>query len=109
LIGVKPVRYPWVWRWLDFIDAAFGTDRLDVEIGEVRVLPSSALAGKILRDSMIPRQAGAIVLGLKPADGALLFNPAPETVISLGDHLIVIGGDARLRKLESLASPQTHT
>jgi voltage-gated potassium channel len=89
---------------LDFIDAAFGTDRLDVEIGEVRIQERSSLVGKTLGDSVIRQQAGVIVLGVKPADGTLLFNPAPETLIRASDTLIVIGADTQLKKLEALAS-----
>jgi voltage-gated potassium channel len=89
---------------LDFIDAAFGTERLDVEIGEVHIESESALVGKSLADSTIRQQTGVIILGVKPADGALLFNPSPETVIRASDTLIVIGADSHLKKLEALAS-----
>ncbi len=89
---------------LDFIDAAFGTERLDVEIGEVRIEANSSLVGKKLGDAAIRQQADVIILGVKPAEGALLFNPAPETVIRASDTLIVIGGDTQLRRLETLAS-----
>ena len=47
---------------LDFIDAAFGTERLDVEISEVRVEESSPLEGKSLGDSLFRQQAGVVVL-----------------------------------------------
>ncbi|PYT84559.1 MAG: potassium channel protein [Acidobacteria bacterium] len=89
---------------LDFIDAAFGTDRLDVEIGEVRIEPKSLLVGKKLGDAAIRQQADAIILGVKPAEGTLLFNPVPETVIRANDTLIVIGADTQLKRLETLAS-----
>lgn len=89
---------------LDFIDAAFGTDRLDVEIGEVRVAAKSRLVGKMLGDSAIRQHADVIILGVKPAEGALLFNPAPETLIRTGDTLIVVGGDTQLKRLEALAT-----
>ena len=88
---------------LDFIDAAFGTERLDVEIGEVRVHEGSSLVGKTLGNSAIREQAGVIVLGMKPADGAMVFNPSPEAMIRARDYLIVIGGDTQLKKLEALA------
>ncbi len=88
---------------LDFIDAAFGTERLDVEIGEVRVHERSPLVGKTLGNSAIREQAGVIVLGMKPADGAMIFNPSPEATIRASDFLIVIGGDTQLKKLEALA------
>jgi voltage-gated potassium channel len=89
---------------LDFIDAAFGTERLDVEIGEVRIEAQSQLVGKKLGDAAIRQQADVIILGVKPAEGALLFNPAPETVIRASDTLIVIGGDTQLRRLETMAA-----
>jgi Trk K+ transport system NAD-binding subunit len=89
---------------LDFIDTAFGTERLDVEIGEVRVESQSRLVGKKLGDGSIRLQADAIILGVKPAQGALLFNPAPDARIRASDTLIVIGGDTQLKKLETLAS-----
>jgi voltage-gated potassium channel len=89
---------------LDFIDAAFGNERLDVQIGEVRVKLPSPLIGKTLGDSAIRREAGVIVLAVKPAEGSMIFNPAPETLIRANDYLIVIGADAQLRKLEAMAA-----
>jgi len=89
---------------LDFVDAAFGTERLDFEIGEVKIAGKSGLVGKKLADSAIPRQAGVIVLALKSADGKMTFNPPPESVIQADDCLIVIGGDEQLKRLESLAT-----
>ncbi len=88
---------------LDFIDTAFGTERLDIEIGEVKIPEHSLLAGKKLADSMIRQQAGVIVLAVKDAHGKMTFNPSEESVIRGGDCLIVIGGDDRLKKLEALA------
>jgi len=89
---------------LDFVDAAFGRERLDFEIGEVKIAGNSALVGKRLADSPIPRQAGVIVLALKDADGEMTFNPPPETVVRANDCLIVIGADEHLKHLEALAS-----
>jgi voltage-gated potassium channel len=89
---------------LDFIDTAFGTERLDIEISEVKVSQQSMLVGKKLSDSVIRQQAGVIVLAVKNAEGKLAFNPAEDSVIRAGDCLIVIGGDDRLKKLEALAN-----
>ncbi len=89
---------------IDFVDAAFGREQLDFEIGEVRIAAQSGLVGKKLADSAIPRQAGVIVLALKRGDGKMTFNPPPESVIQADDCLIVIGGDEQLRRLESLAT-----
>jgi voltage-gated potassium channel len=89
---------------LDFVDAAFGRERLDFEIGEVKIAGKSRLVGKKLGDSEIPRQAGVIVLALRNREGKMTFNPPPESLIQPEDCLIVIGADEQLRRLESLAS-----
>ncbi|MFQ5817249.1 MAG: potassium channel family protein [Terriglobia bacterium] len=88
---------------LDFIDTAFGTERLDIAIEEVRVQDRSPLVGKTLADSPIRQQTGVVILALKRTDGAFSFNPAPEAVIQAGDCLIAIGGADQLKKLEALA------
>lgn len=89
---------------LDFIDAAFGTERLDIAVGEVKIPAQSRLVGKKLSDSGIREQANVIVLAVKGADGKTNFNPPPESVIRADDCLIVIGGDQQLKRLESLAT-----
>ena len=89
---------------LDFIDTAFGTERLDIEIGEVKIPERSMLVGKNLADSMIRQKAGVIVLAVKNVEGKMTFNPDADSIIRAGDCLIVIGGDDRLKKLEALAN-----
>jgi voltage-gated potassium channel len=91
---------------LDFVDTAFGTERLDIEIGEVKIPEHSVLAGKKMADSMIRREAGVIVLAVKNEQGKMAFNPSEDSVIRVGDCLIVVGGDDRLKKLEALARAQ---
>lgn len=88
---------------LDFIDTAFGSERLDIEIGEVRVPPNSRLAGRTLAEADIRQKTGVMVLALKHVDNTLTFNPAPDTSIRPGDCLIAIGSADHLSRLESLA------
>lgn len=70
----------------------------------MKIAGNSALVGKRLADSPIPRQAGVIVLALKGSHGEMTFNPPPETVVRANDCLIVIGADEQLKNLETLAS-----
>ncbi len=90
---------------LDFIDTAFGSQRMDMQIEEVLVGASSPLAGKSLAASDLRQKTGAMILALKHSDGGgqLDFNPSPDIVIHAGDHLIAIGSSDHLRKLETLA------
>lgn len=87
---------------LDFIDTAFGTERLDMQIEEVQVPQGSPLTNKTIADSEIRQKCGVLVLALKHADGTLSFNPAPDATIRAGDHLIAIGSSDHLEKLENL-------
>ena len=88
---------------LDFIDTAFGSARLDVEIEEVPVSENSSVVGKTLGDSLIRRQEGVVILALKRSDGVMAFNPPPDAVIRAGDCLIAIGESDKLKNLENLA------
>jgi voltage-gated potassium channel len=89
---------------LDFVDAAVGSDRLDIDISEVRVAERSALVGKSLTDPWIRAQANVVVLAVRGSDGKMLFNPSPESTIHPGDCLIVIGGDEEVKRFDALAS-----
>lgn len=88
---------------LDFIDTAFGSARLDVEIEEVPVAEGSSVVGKTIEDTLIRRQEGVVILALKRSDGVMAFNPPPDAVIHAGDCLIAIGESDKLKNLENLA------
>jgi len=92
---------------LRFIDAAItgsGGEREDVQIEEVQITGKSHLVGKTLAQSDLRKIAGVMVVGLKHVDGAMSFNPSPESVIQSGDFVIAIGRAESLKKLESLAA-----
>lgn len=87
-----------------FFDLAMKGTGFDVDIEQVRVPESSGFAARSLEQMRIRRDLGVIVLGIRKADGAMLFNPAAETVICGGDYLIVMGEPANLRTLENMMS-----
>jgi len=88
---------------IDFIDSAFGSQRMDIQIEEIRIPDRSSLAGKTLEGAEIRKKTGVMVVALKKIDGTMTFSPAPEEVLCAGDHLIAIGSAGDLEKLESLA------
>lgn len=90
---------------IDFLEAAFGSQRLDVQLEEVAVPESSTLAGQTLGATEIRQLTGALILALKRADGSVSFNPRSEDVIHPGDHLIAVGSVQHLQALASLAQP----
>ena len=102
----QAVLRPHVFQFFDVATKGMG---LDVDVEQVRVPESSGFASRSLEQTRIRRDLGVIVLGIRKADGAMLFNPAAETVISGGDYLIVMGEPANLRTLEHIVSAGTHS
>ena len=47
---------------------------------------------------------GVIVLAIRKHDGKMLFNPPADTLIVVGDCLIVMGQQEHLRRLEKLVT-----
>jgi voltage-gated potassium channel len=87
---------------LDFIDTAFGTERIDIRIEEIRLPEGSPLAGRTLASAEIRQKTGVLILALKKGVSHMDFNPAPESLMEGGDYLIGIGSAENLQKLERL-------
>jgi len=89
---------------VDFLDVATAREgKLDLVIEEVHVRPESSFAGSTIGASRIRQDTGVIVLAIK-REGTMHFNPAPDDRIEAGDHLIVMGEPASLRRLEQTAT-----
>ncbi|MHB8066691.1 MAG: potassium channel family protein [Desulfobaccales bacterium] len=69
---------------------------------EIRVGGTSAMIGQHLKDSGIRQKYDLIVVAIKRADGEMLFNPTPETLIQAGDTLILLGMRNKLEALEEI-------
>jgi voltage-gated potassium channel len=90
---------------VDFFDTAMNQKR-PLEIEEVKVGKGARFAGQTLESSRIRQELGVIVLAIKGEHTAMRFNPPPDEVIHVGDHLIAMGDPEGLRKLEESASEQ---
>jgi len=97
----QAVLRPHVFQFFDIATKSMG---LGVGIEQVQVPESSEFASHSLEQMRIRRELGVIVLAIRKSDGHMLFNPPAETVISAGDHLIVMGEPKHLRVLETMMS-----
>jgi voltage-gated potassium channel len=88
---------------MDFIELATRKEHVELQIEETEIHAGSFLAGRALRDSQIREELGAIVVGIRKADGRMLFNPASDAVLDPGDVLVSMGHRHQLDKLEKLA------
>jgi voltage-gated potassium channel len=88
---------------VDFFDTAMNQQR-PLEIEEVKVEKGARFAGQTLEASRIRQELGVIVLAIKGEHTAMRFNPPPDEVIHIGDHLIAMGEPEGLRRLEESAA-----
>ena len=87
----------------EFIDFTTGNDMgLDIRIEQVLVAARSEYVSKSLRQAQLRADLGVIVLAIRKVTGQMIFNPPADAEIGGGDHLIVMGQPAQLRRLEEL-------
>jgi voltage-gated potassium channel len=89
---------------VDFLDMyARGAER-ELEIDSIPISPTAPFAGQPLRESGIRERTGCTVLALRDAGtGRFNINPAPDTPLSAGDAMIVLGTLEQLQNLQRLA------
>jgi voltage-gated potassium channel len=88
---------------VDFIELATASEHLELQIEEICIAATSELAGKALVDSSIRQSMGIIIVGIKLADGKMVFNPPPSQVIEPSSVLIILGERPSINQLESIA------
>jgi voltage-gated potassium channel len=88
----------------EFLDVVTYEEQVEFRLAEVPVGRASPLADRSLRDARLRERTGALVLALRGAHGQFTTNPGPETVVSGGDVLIVIGTSIQIEALVHLAA-----
>ncbi len=91
---------------VSFLDTATTHLGMDLEIGQIPVMPRSPFAGKTIETSRIRQDRGVIILAIKREAG-MRFNPAPDDRIEAGDFLIAMGEPQQLRALEQSAGSES--
>jgi voltage-gated potassium channel len=88
---------------VDFIELASKTTHLELQIEEIQLASGSSMAGQQLRDSTLRRDLGVVVLAIRKPTGAMVSDPAPETVLEVGDTLVTLGRRDQLDRVAALA------
>ena len=89
---------------VDFVQLATSSERLELGIEQIRLTTASPLCGQSLAAANVRQRFGVVVVGVQRAGGKMEFNPPPETEMSAGDHLIVMGRPDTLKRLEGAAA-----
>lgn len=83
----------------DFVDIATQRGGLELMFEEMAIGSGSRLDGVSVKDSDIRKHFDVIVIAIKKADGAMVFNPGPDSVMHGGDVLICLGNHDQLQRL----------
>jgi len=75
----------------DFIDVAMMDTDHSIVMEEITLTAKGFATGKNLIESNIRRLYGVIIVAIKRKDGTMLFNPAPQEILSCEDILVVMG------------------
>ncbi len=78
----------------------FGAEHQPVDVGQIYVSDHSRLKGHTVATCGLRGEYGVNILGILEANGELSITPHPNTPISIGATLIVIGNPDAIYKLE---------
>ncbi len=89
---------------VEFIESIGQTSGQDISMEEIEVQAGSSLAGLTLAESPLRRELNIIVIAVRKAEGAFLYNPPSSTVIEAGDRMMAVGDMQALQGLTALCS-----
>jgi voltage-gated potassium channel len=89
---------------IKFLEMAFADEKVDVQIEEILVGPSSELVGCTMMESGIRQNFDLMIIVIRKAGDTMLFNPKADSVIEAGDRMVVVGQAKNIKLLERVAS-----
>lgn len=89
---------------VDFLDQTMMRSDLGLQMEEAVIADGSPITGKTVMTSNLRQEFGVIIVAIKRASGAMVFNPGPQEVFNAGDVIVVIGKRAELGRMAEAIS-----
>ncbi len=86
----------------DYLDLVTHGDAVEFKLQQVDIVENSSYADTSIRDAQVRGRTGAYILAVMASDGNVNTNPSPDTVMHVGDRLVVMGTTAQLQSLSSV-------
>jgi len=86
----------------DFVDNVLDLKNSEIQITDMTVASHSPLANQPLEAYLSNRKSGVSVLVINRQDGHSVINPLGDTIIQVGDRLILMGIRTNLEAIEKL-------
>lgn len=80
---------------VDFVELVARDDDVQFEVSQITVDETTPFVGKTLADGHVRQKVGGMVLAIRKPDGDVLFDPKPNTKVTPGDVLLVVGASQR--------------
>jgi len=92
-------------RVVSFLDSALVGPDMELRLEEALIPEGSPLDGRSLADAGIPKRTGLVVLALQRSRSGEdpLYNPGPDTRLTSGDVMIVLGSEDQVHRLRAYA------
>ena len=84
---------------IDFVETTMHSHERDFVLEDVSIASGSPLAGMTIKQGR-ETSGGAVILAVKKKGGNLLANPPQETLLEVGDEVVVMGTKQQLSSFE---------
>jgi voltage-gated potassium channel len=89
----------------DFLDQMVRDKDKNLRLEEVPVPDRSPFAGRALRETPIRKDTRLLVVAVRDASRAFVYNPEPDYTLAAGETLIVLGDAEGVAKLRAMVAP----
>lgn len=90
---------------MDFIDLSVYDSNLELQMEQLVINEQSGIANSTIAAAAIRQNFDVIILAIKAANGAMVFNPQPQYQIVPGDTLIALGKRIDVEKMSRAVTP----